>query len=93
MVQGILVRHWIQWNVKENELHKKMTRSFMVMQEAYRSGFRRQSLKCLSWASLLFLQASIRLMFPPRGLAFTGDFYVTATVLIYIYDFHIPSKL
>lgn len=60
-----------------------MTRFFVIIEETYSkpywSGFVSHHFKCLLWASLFLLQASLLLIFPPCGWALNRDLHVTAT--------------
>lgn len=59
VVKGILVQHCTQWNLKENDMHKKMTASFMIIKEAYSKpylcGFVNHNSNALPRTSLLLL--------------------------------------
>lgn len=89
VVKGILVWHCTRQSLKENDLFQKMTGALMIIEKAYSKlywcGFASHSFRCLPWASLFLLQASMLLRFPSCGLALTGDFYVTATQFRFTY--------
>lgn len=95
VVKGILLWHYSRCHLKENNLYQKMTtRFFMMIEEAYSKlygwGFASHSFKCLLPALPTgFCAAELPILWvsPHWGLL-----YDCHTVLIYIYDFHIPNK-